>query len=109
MVLCKVTEYVLTGKEAPTSASQTTEMIKLPTLWDKSKEVEVFTDVGVTVSGQRSSNYQTVKFGVSLTVKDVDLDTAEMYVDRLEDIAFTKLQGMEPRAEQIMTELLEQV
>ena len=106
MVLCEVVEYIVTGKDAPVSMSETTEIIKLPRYGEK--EGCMLTDVNVNVKAQRSSNYQSVHFGVSLTLKDVDLDAADTYVDHLESIAFEKLEQMEPRAEEIMTHLLEQ-
>lgn len=64
------------------------------------------TDVTINVKGQCSANYQSVHFGVSITVKDIDIDTVPDYMNHLEELAFNRLHLMQESAEETLSDLV---
>lgn len=103
-VLCSVEEHFQIGTKTPDFMGETREPIKLPLL--KGNPTMPKTDVQVEAKGIVSSNYQSVHFGVTLTVKDVPLESIDDYLAMLQEISGSHMKGMRLNADNLLEQLV---
>ncbi len=104
-VVCEVTEVYQIGTKTPDFIVEPKEPIKLRNL-SKGKEIMLNSDIRIEGKGVVSSNYQSVHFGVSMTLKDVDAEQAAEYMDMLQSQVGDRLSIMKPEADALLEQLL---
>jgi len=105
-VVCAVTDFCQVGTRYPDFRSETSEFIQLPNL-SKGKKIMVKSDIRIEGKGVMSSDYQSVHFGVSMTLKDIDAEQAADYMDMLQAQVSDRLQLMKSDSRILLANLLE--
>lgn len=98
----KVIETVQTSTDTITEES----LVDLP-VEGKYETMEGPCKVEVMAMGGASFDYQSVKFSASVTIEGVDLGELPESQAMAEDLAFDRVVGMEPRAQELLDILLQ--
>lgn len=109
-IQCHINEWYQIGKDTERFITQP-QIIWLPQLWrgDETmpKQETPLADIKIHTKGSCSARYQTVHFGVEIVVKDVPFEEADHYQDTLQQMCFERLDEMEPKAQDMLTNLLQ--
>ena len=104
-IYATIKEMVQLGKDGEL-LSYPVEYTKLPRLMEPTMK-NPLTDVTVEAQASVSYDFQSVRFGVTVTVKNIPMETAEGYQDVLQDICMSRINILETGAQEFLTGLVE--
>jgi len=109
-IYATIKEMVQLGRDGEL-LSYPVEYTKLPRLKEPTMKHHYrknpLTDVTVEAQASVSYDFQSVRFGVTVTVKNIPMETAEGYQDVLQDICMSRINTLETGAQEFLTGLVE--